>query len=98
MNLRFHRAVQRDINEVLDYYAERSMNAPDRFWDDLHQRLKEIAENPQQFGLIHPARGLRRVRLRKFPYLILYYIATDGVKVTCVKHEKRHPSVGSLRR
>lgn len=98
MRLRFHRAVQRDINDVLDYYAERSITAADRFWDDLQQRFQEIAENPEQFGFIHEARGLRRVRLRKFPYLVLYYRAAGVVKVTCVKHEKRHPLVGMMRR
>ena len=98
MNLRFHPLVQRDINEVLDYYAERSLTAPDRFWEDLHTRFREISEQPQHFSFIHQERGLRRVRLRKFPYLILYYQTAGGIKVTCVKHERRHPSFGIARR
>ena len=98
MNLRFHPLVQQDINEVLSYYAERSLIAADRFWDDLHTRFHEISEQPEHFGLLHRARGLRRVRLRKFPYLILYYQTSAGIKVTCVKHVRRHPSVGISRR
>ena len=98
MTLRPHRAVQRDINEVLDYYAECSITAADRFWEDLHQRFREVAENPEQFGFIHKERGLRRVRLRKFPYLVLYYQGGSTVKITCVKHEKRHPLLGLRRR
>lgn len=66
MTLRFHPAVQRDINEVLDYYAERSLTVADRFWDDLHERFREITENPDQFGFLHKGRGIRRVRLRSF--------------------------------
>lgn len=98
MSLRFHPAVRRDLNEVLDYYSERSSTAADRFWDALHERLVEIAGNPERFGFIHQTRGLRRVRLRKFPYLIIFYQTSDGVKVTCVKHEKRHPLRGMQRR
>ena len=98
MNLRFHPRVQHDINEVLDYYSERSLNAADRFWDDLHQRFRDIAEHPQHFGFINATRGLRRVRLRKFPYLVILYESAHGVKVTCVKHEKRHPLFGLKRR
>ena len=98
MNLRFHPLVQRDINEVLDYYAERSLTAPDRFWEDLFTRFHEISEQPQHFNFIHQERGLRRVRLRKFPYLILYYQTAGGIKVTCVKHGRRHPSFGITRR
>ena len=98
MNLRFHPAVQRDLNEVLDYYSERSLTAADRIWDALHEHLAEIAENPDHFGFIHQTRGLRRVRMRKFPYLIIFYQTRDGVKITCVKHEKRHPHRGMQRR
>jgi plasmid stabilization system protein ParE len=98
MKLRFHPGVQNDLNEVLDYYSERSLTAVDRFWDDLHGRLSEIEANPQRFAFLHQLRGLRRARLHRFPYLIVYYEAADGVKVTCVKHEKRHPSFGLSRR
>lgn len=98
MNLRFHPTVQRDINEVLDYYSEKSLTAADRFWDDLHARFHEIEENPHRFNLVQPVRGLRAARLRKFPYLILYYQDSRGVKITCVKHEKRRPLLGLFRR
>lgn len=98
MTLRFHPAVQRDINEVLDYYSERSLTAADRFWDDLHKRFHEILERPERFGFVHKTRGLRRVRLRKFPYVILYYQIADAVKITSVKHEKRHPLLALRRR
>jgi plasmid stabilization system protein ParE len=98
VNLRFHPAVQRDINDVLDYYSKRSLTAADRFWGDLHTSFREIEENPHRFGFIREARGLRAVRLRKFPYLIVYYESSRGVKITCVKHEKRHPLLGMFRR
>ena len=98
MKLRFHPKVQNDVNEVLDYYSERSLSAADRFWDDFQRRLTEIAEQPSRFGYIDAKRGLRRVRLRKFPYLVLYYEVSGGVKITCVKHEKRFPLVGLRRR
>ena len=98
MMLRFHRAVQRDIDEVLDYYAERSLTAADRFWEDLQERFREIAGNPGQFGFIHKDCGLRRVRLRKFPYLIVNNQSRDLDKITSDKHEKRHPLAGLRRR
>lgn len=31
-------------------------------------------------------------------FLIVYYQTLDGVKITCVKHEKRHPLRGMKRR
>jgi toxin ParE1/3/4 len=98
MKLRFHPAVQRDLNDVLDYYAERSETVADRFWKELHDRLAEIERNPRRFGFIDLGRGLRRARLRNFPHLIIFYLSGDTVKVTCVKHERRHPLRGLGRR
>jgi plasmid stabilization system protein ParE len=98
MSLRFHPRVQHDINEVLDYYADRSLTAADRFWDDLHLRFREIEQQPRRFPFLHQPRGLRRAQLSRFPYLIVYYESPGGVKITCVKHEKRHPAFGMSRR
>ena len=98
MTVRFHSAVQREVSEVLDYYSERSMRTADQFWDELEARIEEIAENPKRFTLLDPIRGLRRAKLRKFSYMILYYISAHGVKISCVKHEKRHPNAGMSRR
>ena len=98
MKLRFHPAVQRDINEVLEYYSERSPIAADRFWDELQTRFHEIAGNPERFGFLNQPRGLRRARLKKFPYVIIFYKTAQGAKITCVKHEHRHPNTGIFRR
>lgn len=38
MSLRFHPAVQNDINEVFGCYSERSATVADRFWDALQKR------------------------------------------------------------
>lgn len=40
---------------------------------------------------------MRRASLRKFPYLILYKIRPDTIRVSVVKHEKRHPKYGLWR-
>ncbi|MEO0016821.1 MAG: hypothetical protein RLZZ522_104 [Verrucomicrobiota bacterium] len=98
MKLRFHPAVQRDLNEVLDYYEERSDTVADRFWKELQDRLTEIECDPERFGFIDLGRGLRRARLRHFPHLIIFYQSGNTVKVTCVKHERRHPLRGLGRR
>lgn len=98
MSLRFHPRVQHDINEVLDYYGDKSLTAADRFWDDLHLRFQEIEQHPGRFPYLHPARGLRRAKLSRFPYLIVCYEGLSGIKIICVKHEKRHPAFGMSRR
>ncbi len=98
MKLCFHPRVQKDLDEVLNYYSERSLTAADRFWDELHDSFKAIGEQPRHFPYINEQRGLRRARLHHFPYLIIFYATGESVKITCVKHEKRHPIFGITRR
>jgi plasmid stabilization system protein ParE len=99
MTLSYHPATQRDVGEVLRYYRRGGGDAlADRFWQQLLAQLAEIGEHPERFSpyLGHP--NLRRARLRRFPYLILFRVLHDRVRVTIIKHEKRHPNYGLHRR
>lgn len=41
------------------------------------------------------ASDIRRSLMRRFPYVIFFrVIGTEAVRITVVKHEKRHPSLG----
>lgn len=40
---------------------------------------------------------LRRVRLKSFPYLIVYRDTPASIRVTLLKHERRHPLYGLKR-
>jgi len=98
VNLYFHASVQRDVDGAADYYSDKSASLGDEFWDDLQERLREIRENPNRFGFHVQRLGLRRARLRGFPYIVIYHVSSRGVKITCVKHNKQHPRFGLSRR
>ncbi len=40
----------------------------------------------------------RRIRLENFPYVVVYREKTAVVRVTLLKHERRHPRFGMDRR
>jgi toxin ParE1/3/4 len=43
-------------------------------------------------------RDVRRVLMKRFPYVIYFRIVNDEtIRITVVKHEKRHPSYGRKR-
>jgi hypothetical protein len=46
------------------------------------------------------ARGeIRRALMKRFPYVILFrIIGTSAIRITVVKHERRHPAYGIHRR
>ncbi len=98
MNLTFHPAVERDVKAILQYYRrEGGERLAERFSGELQARLIEIAEHPTRFPFYLANRILRRATLHKFPHLILFRILPDSIRVSIVKHEKRHPNYG-LRR
>ena len=50
-----------------------------------------------QFPPYHGSKVFRRVRLSRFPYLIVYRSESASVRVTLLKHERRHPLYGLQR-
>lgn len=99
MKLSFHPGVQSDVNAILAYYDEQGgERLADRFYEDLTARFQDILEHPHRFPFYLGNQVKRRIRLHRFPYLILYRILSDRVRVTVVKHEKRHPNYGLGRR
>lgn len=98
MNLTFHPAVKRDVKAILAYYhKEGGERLANRFAVELQARFAEIAEHPTRFPYYLGSRVLRRATLHKFPHLLLFRILPDSIRVSVVKHEKRHPNYGLWR-
>lgn len=93
----FHRLVQRDLREVLEYYEDAGGIAlADRFFDEASALVAMIEQAPARF---HPvAHGLRRANLPNFPYHFLFRETKDVVRIYVLRHHRRHPAYGLTRR
>ena len=92
MEVTYHPSVQRDVNGILNYYDSISRRLADEFWDELVSCVEATADNP---GRSHLAEfGLRRVNLCRFPYHFLFRTLPGKIRVTVVRHNKRHPEYG----
>lgn len=99
MNLTFHPGVERDISSIVAYYQKESGDRlAGRFLDELNARFAEIAEHPTHFPFYLGNKVVRRATLGRFPHIVLFRILPDGVRVSVVKHEKRHPNYGLWRK
>ena len=99
MEISFHPATQRDVNEIVDHYrSEIGQMLVNRFFEALESRLDDISEHPERFAFYLGHRFLRRAKLDHFPHLIVFRILRDRVRVTIIKHAKRHPAYGIGRR
>ena len=96
MRVVYHPAVQRDVNRILRRYDAVSKRLGDEFWEELQTFIRRTSQNP---GRSHfDKSGLRRVNLARFPYHFLFREFSDRIRITVLRHHKRHPDYGISRR
>ena len=97
MSIEYHPSLYAELEQVRDYYESQSIGLGGDFVDEFERQVLKIAAMPDRWMIV---RGdLRRSLMRRFPYVILFRVLQDDViRVTVVKHEKRHPSFGMRRK
>lgn len=96
MRIEYHPAIEAELVEIRDYYNERSLDLGTDFINEFERQILRIAAMPSRWMLV---RGdTRRALMKRFPYVILFRVVGDSViRVTVVKHERRHPAYGTNR-
>jgi plasmid stabilization system protein ParE len=86
-------AAERDVKRALDYYLkEAGTKVAEDFINQLEATVERIRQNPEAYRVV---KGLRCANLDRFPYQIVYRIVSNAlVRVTSVRHHKRHPDFG----
>jgi len=88
-SLRIHPAALEEAAAATNWYAQRSRRAAERFLDELDRAIDQIAQNPAQCASYEF--GTRRMVLRRFPFVIVFREASDGVEIIAVAHARRQP-------
>jgi plasmid stabilization system protein ParE len=60
-----------------------------RFLDELDRAFDAIGRNPMHY-LLHDF-GTRRLVLRRFPFVIVFREAANGVEIIAIAHGRRRP-------
>jgi len=92
----YHPAVERDIADALHHYDSISPTLGNEFLEELRHFIRLAATHPRKFHPVSPK--FRRVNLRRFPYHFLFREISGGIRITLVRHHKRHPDHGMERR
>lgn len=71
------------------WYQQRSPTAASNFLQALDASLAAIQDNPFLYQIV--AKGIRRARLRRFPYGLMYFVDTDAIVVLTCFHDHRDP-------
>ena len=93
MRVEYHPAVEAELNEIRRYYEERSPGLGAQFIDEFERQVLTLAATPQRWMVV--AGDLRRCLLQRFPYVIYFRcVGGDLLRVTVVRHVRRHPGYG----
>ena len=90
MNVRLLAPAAAELDEAVAWYAAQAPALDQRFIDEMLMARKRIAERPHAW---HPlGDGVRRFRLGRFPYGLIYVVEADEVVVLAVAHLHRKPN------
>ncbi len=85
----FHPDAREEFHEAARYYKAISPRLGRRFSDAVSGTLQRIIINPTMFRIVE--KDVRKCRVPRFPYGVLYQIKGDHVWIVAVMNLKRHP-------
>ena len=85
----FHSAAVRELEEAAFFYESRVTGLGRSFLDEVQRTVTLIERYPDAGATL--GRGLRRVRVDRFPYSIVYQRSVDGLVIVAVAHHRRRP-------
>lgn len=96
MRIDYHPAIEKELEEIRDYYESQSIGLGRAFTDEFERQVFTIAAMPTRWMTVK--RDIRRSLMKRFPYVIFFRgTGEDSIRVTVVKHERRHPAFGISR-
>lgn len=89
MNINFLRIAQQEMDEAIIFYNRERMGLGNDFADEIFHALLAIESFPNAW---HPmSRKVRRCRLRRFPYALVYYAKPTVILIIAVTHMHQKP-------
>ena len=86
---RIHRVVAAEFEEVSAWYAGISPLVQENFVEAFHLALVKVRRQPTAHALWRPP--FRRIRLTRYPYMVIYYSHQRMTSVLALVHERREP-------
>ena len=96
MEVRFHSDALAELVDAMDWYALRSNRAKESFLDEFEFAASRIREAPLRWPTY--LLGTRKVRLRRFPFALVYHVGVEVAHVLAVAHLRRRPGYWRGRR
>lgn len=92
-NVLIKEEAHQDTIEAYNYYEKKQSGLGERFLGALSQCYNSLTDHPQHYSLIteDANKVLRDVRLKVFPYVVVFEISGNDVIVYAVHNTYKHP-------
>lgn len=77
-----------DLDQIVEYLLERNPEAALSVYEALHQQVGLLADHPQ-IGRPGRVRGTRELVITGLPYIVVYYLTGQEVRILAVLHTAR---------
>jgi len=94
MNFRIAESARIEFVESASWYDSRQTGLGRDFVNEVETAFQICRDRPQSCPAAEHYRGrrdIRRVRVRRFPYQVLFQIADDELRVIAIAHFSRRP-------
>jgi len=78
-----------DIQEAFEWYEEQESGLGFEFIEEVESGYLKISRHPFHYPPINSQ--FRRLRINRFPYLVIYEVEDNSVIINSVRHVKREP-------
>ena len=85
----FHEEARKEFDEATDFYAMERAPLGRAFVSAVERSVVHAAEYPESGTLVRG--GVRKIRVERFPYSLLYTIVDDCIRILAVAHDRRRP-------
>ena len=86
---KFHPEALKEVDDVASFYEDRQHGLGNRFLQAFEDAILRIRRNPLLYRKIDEE--IRKCRLLRFPYGIIYRVKNGNIEIVAVMHLKRQP-------
>lgn len=87
--VKYHQAAEEELLNEVAYLELRLPGLGRRFYSEVLRAERLIGRFPESAQVVLP--GIRKQRLRKFPFSLIYSIDKDALLILAVAHHSRRP-------
>jgi toxin ParE1/3/4 len=90
VSYQFHPAAEAEHLEAVAYYESKQPGLGASYLTEFETAMEQVCAAPYRYP-IERQPDIRRIRLKQFPYMILYREVNGMVQVLAVAHYRRRP-------